>query len=249
MCTFTMLYKQLLDYPVVALHNRYLGLDTVEEPPRKMNKDIFAPYDVASKGTWIGMNKDGLFMAITNQETQTIDNPKRSRGLLVLDVLRDCVSSNEARDYLNDKSIRHKYRTSNFIVADAEKAYHVIWDVSTFTREIKPGPYAVGVVTKYPELEITERAKEMWHSSEIRRLRAYRLLSEFNPASVDDAISKMMEVSRDHEYGKTVRSICWHSDKYKQTSSTIMAVGDTPKVLFCLGNHCENEFVAQNVSF
>ena len=244
-----MLYKLLKDYPVVALHNRYLGLDTKEEPPRSWGDGVYAPYDFASNGTWIGINRDGLLMAITNQETQIIARPGRSRGLLAVDVLRECASSTEARDYLNDGSIRDQYRPGNFVVADSESAYHVLWDAITLTREIKPGPFALGVITRYPGLEITGRAKEVWTSSESRRLRAYRLLAQFQPSGIDDAVSKLMEVSGDHEYGKTTGSICWHSDSFMQTSSTIMAPGANPRVFYCTGNHCENEYVEQHVLF
>lgn len=249
MCTFIMLYKLLKDYPVIALHNRYLGLKTVEEPPRSWGNEVYAPYDVESQGTWIGINRDGLLLAITNQETKIIKKPGRSRGLLAVDVLMECASSSEARNYLNDESIRDLYRTGNFIVADSDNAFHVLWDAITITREITPGPYALGVITRYPGLDIVGRAKEVWTSSESRRLRAYRLLSRFKPSGIDDAVSKLMEVSADHEYGKTTGSICWHSDNFRQTSSTIMAPGAHPRVLYCVGNHCENEFEEQHVSF
>jgi hypothetical protein len=43
MCTFIMLYKLLEDYPVIALHNRYLGRDTMEEPPRSWSGGVYAP--------------------------------------------------------------------------------------------------------------------------------------------------------------------------------------------------------------
>ena len=249
MCTFIMLYKLLEDYPVIALHNRYLGLDTMEEPPRSWSGGVYAPYDAESKGTWIGINRDGLLLGITNQETQIIDKPGRSRGLLAVDVLKECASASEARGYLTDESIRDLYRTGNFVVADADDAYHVLWDTITVTREIKPGPYALGVITRYPGVEVTERSKEVWHSSESRRLRAYRVLSQFKPSGIDDAISTLMDVSGDHEYGKTTGSICWHSDKFRQTSSTIMAPGARPRVLYCAGNPCENDYVIQSVSF
>ena len=249
MCTFIMLYKLLEDYPVIALHNRYLGLNTMEEPPRSWGGGVYAPYDVESKGTWMGINRDGLLKGITNQETQIIDKPGRSRGLHVVDVLRECASSSKARGYLTDESIRDLYRTGNFVVADADDAYHVLWDTITVTREIKPGPYALGVITRYPGVLVTERAKEVWHSSESRRLRAYRLLSQFKPSGIDDAISTLMDVSGGHEYGKTTGSICWHSDKFRQTSSTIMAPGARPRALYCAGNHCENDYVIQSVSF
>ena len=111
MCTFIMLYKLLEEYPVIGLHNRYLGLDTKERPPMDWGDGVFAPYDYASGGTWFGFNRDGLMMGITNQETMLIDKPGRSRGLLALDVLRECSSSEDARRYLNDRSIRDQYRT------------------------------------------------------------------------------------------------------------------------------------------
>ena len=249
MCTFIMLYKLLEDYPVLSLHNRYLGLDTREKLPMNWGDGVFAPYDYASGGTWFGLNRDGLMMAITNQETQLVDKPSRSRGLLALDVLRECSSSIEAKSYLNDGSIRGQYRTGNFVIADSCKAYHVLWDAVTVNREIKPGPYSVGVVTRYPGLEIIGRAREVFPSSESRRLRAYRLLSEFKPANISAGVEKMMEVSADHEYGKSQGSICWHSDRFRQTSSTIIAIGDDPLVYYCEGNHCENEFNKFPVTF
>ena len=36
MCTLIILYKLLDDYPVVALHNRYLGVNTKEKPPQSI---------------------------------------------------------------------------------------------------------------------------------------------------------------------------------------------------------------------
>jgi len=88
-CTLIILYRLLKDYPVVALHNRYLGKNTLEQPPRRLNSNAVAPIDVDSGGTWIGMNDSGLLLAIINQETQRLPEPGRSRGLLALDTLKD----------------------------------------------------------------------------------------------------------------------------------------------------------------
>jgi uncharacterized protein with NRDE domain len=252
MCTFIMLYKLLEDYPIVALHNRYLGLNTLEEPPKHMSGGVYCPLDVASQGTWIGLNRDGLMMAITNQETQSIDKPGRSRGLLALDVLRECGSSAEAKDYLMDSSIRGFYRPGNFVVADADDAWHVLWDHVSTAWKIPRGPYAMGVVTMYPGIVMSERAERVGLDSEMRRKRAFHLLSHYQPASIDRAIEKMKEVSADHEYGRTTSSICWHSTEFKQTSSTIIAVGSKSaysRVLYCVGNACESSFTEHPVLF
>ncbi|MFC1804120.1 hypothetical protein ACFL0D_09195 [Thermoproteota archaeon] len=33
----------LKDYPVIALHNRYLRLDTFEKPPQSMDNGVYFP--------------------------------------------------------------------------------------------------------------------------------------------------------------------------------------------------------------
>ena len=252
MCTFILLYKLLDNYPVVALHNRYLGLNTKEKPPQNIGKGVYCPIDIESQGTWIGFNKDGLLLAITNQETQIIDQPNRSRGLLALDILRECSTAVEAKEYLMDPFIRPLYRPGNFVVADPENAWHVLWDHVTKAWSIPQGPYAVGVVTKYPGIKMNERSEDIGPDSERRRKRAFQMLRGFKPSSIDEVLEKMKRVSADHAYGKTTSSICWHSSEFRQTSSTILAIGSTPedsRVLYCPGNACEKPFKEYPVSF
>lgn len=252
MCTFVILYKLLNDYPVVALHNRYLGQNTREKPPQCIGEGVYCPIDIESQGTWMGFNRDGLFLAITNQETQTMNRPNRSRGLLALDLLRDCSTAREAKDCLMDPFVRPRYRSGNFLVADSEDAWHILWDNVTKAWGLPKGPYAVGVVTRYPGIEMSERAEKLGPDSDRRRRRAFQLLREFNPSSIDEVLEKMKQVSGDHAYDKTTSSICWHSLGFRQTSSTIMAVGEDPelsRVLYCPGNACEKPFKEYPVSF
>jgi len=252
MCTFILLYKLLEDYPVVALHNRYLGLNTREKPPQSLGDGVFCPIDIESQGTWMGFNRDGLLLAITNQETQTIDQPSRSRGLLALDILRECKTAAEAKEYLMDPFIRPLYRPGNFLVADLDNAWHVLWDQVTKAWSVPQGPYAIGVVTRYSGIKMSERAEKIGPDSERRRKRAYQMLSKFQSSSIDEVLEKLKQVSGDHAYGKTTSSICWHSPDFKQTSSTIMAIGKNPelsRVLYCPGNACETPFEEYSVLF
>ena len=252
MCTLIILYKLLNDYPVVALHNRYLGINTKEKPPQSIGDGIYCPIDIESQGTWMGFNRDGLLLAITNQETQTIDQPNRSRGLLALDILRECGTAEEAKEYLMDPSIRPDYRPGNFIVADPTDAWHILWDNVTKAWSLPQGPYAIGVVTKYPGIKMNEKAEKIGLDSERRRKRAFQLLHGFQPSNIDEVLEKMRLVSGDHAYGKTASSICWHSPEFRQTSSTIMAIGSDPedsRVLYCPGNACEKPFKEYPVSF
>ena len=89
MCTLILLYRLLDFYPVVALHSRYVKRGTREHPPRRteLNRDIYSPIDDASRGTWIGLNDAGLLTAVTDQDTAWVENPERSQGTLVFDIL------------------------------------------------------------------------------------------------------------------------------------------------------------------
>ncbi|OGD44983.1 hypothetical protein A3K69_00845 [Candidatus Bathyarchaeota archaeon RBG_16_57_9] len=241
MCTLIVLHRLLGNYPVVALHNRYLGKDTVEEPPRRTGGVVY-PVDVASGGTWIGFNDEGLLLAITNQETQNLDKPGRSRGLLALDILRDCATADEARDILLDPASRKPYRTGNFAVLDAEAGHHVVWDAGTHHYPVEPGVFAMGTVTIVPGIQWSDRSRSLYESSVRRVARAHELLDGYKPRSIEEAVETMMRVSADHAHGRTESSICWHHPDYMQTSSTIMAPGPESRVLYCSGNHCENPY-------
>jgi uncharacterized protein with NRDE domain len=241
MCTLIILYKLIKDYPIIALHNRYLGKDTIEYPPNR-SSGVISPLDVASKGTWIGFNRKGLLVAITNQETETLEKPGRSRGLLALDILRDCASAEEAKKLLLEPETRTPYRSGNFVVLDANTGHHIVWDVDTYHFDISPGLYPVGTVTVVPGVRWSERSLRIYEGSEKRVTRARELLNEYKPKDIDDAVETLMKVSADHACGRTESSICWHHPDFKQTSSTIMAVGSKPRVYYCLGNHCESPY-------
>jgi uncharacterized protein with NRDE domain len=244
-CTLVLLYGLLKDYPVVALHNRYLGKYTREEPPTRLNGNTVAPLDVDLGGTGLGMNDSGLLLAITNQETRWLSEPGRSRGLLALDILKDEGTAEGAKEHLLDPSIRGLYRTGNFTVLDQHAAWHVVWDRDTHVYPIKKGVYAVSTITVVPGMEWSDRARRIWVDAEKRRARAYELLSGYRPKSIEEAVAEMMRVSADHGWGRSQASICWHSPEYRQTSSTIMAVSAEPGsslVYYCEGNACENHF-------
>jgi len=244
-CTLILFHGLLEEYPVVALHNRYLGKDTLEQPPQRLNGNTVAPLDVASGGTWIGMNDSGLLLAITNQETQRLPEPGRSRGLLALDILKEHEAAEDAKEHLLDPGIRGLYRSGNFAVLDRQTAWHVVWDRATHVYPIKEGVYAVSTITVVPGVAWSDRARSIWVDAEKRRHRAFQLLGDYQPGSVGDAVAELMRVSADHGWGRSQASICWHSPEYRQTSSTIIAVAAEPGdslVYYCEGNACENRF-------
>jgi uncharacterized protein with NRDE domain len=245
LCTLIILYKLLDDYPILAMHNRYLSKDTKEYPPNNLN-GIFCPIDISSCGTWFGFNENGLLLGITNQETEKLDNPGRSRGLLALDILDKFTDAEEAKDFLLDPDTRLPYRRGNFLIADKKKGWHIVWDREVFSFPIENGCYPIATLTKLHDFQLDENGEKIYQDASKRLKRAKSLLGGYKPRNIDDVINKLMQVSADHGYGKSQASICWHSQSYKQTSSTIIAIGSNVKksrIYYCEGNSCENEFV------
>lgn len=249
MCTLIVLHRLLDDYPIIVLHNRYLDAGTREEPPRVFwgGRRVYSPYDVASGGTWVGFNEEGLLVAVTNQETEFNDKPTRSRGLLAMDLLDGCGTAEEAKSFLTDPDAREDYRRGNFVVADAVDAWHVVWDKQTYANRLLPGRHVVSTLTMLPGVEWTDRAEKMWVNIEKKRVRALQLLYALEVEDLEGTIEGLKIIGSDHGYEKGPGSICYHypTGEYIQTSSTIIAVGKEigeSKTLYAMGNTCENDY-------
>lgn len=89
MCILFFAIKQHPKYPVIICANR----DEFHERPTKPmhwwpKNELLAGKDLQAGGTWLGLNKQGRFSALTNfRQPDLIDKNKQSRGELVLQAL------------------------------------------------------------------------------------------------------------------------------------------------------------------
>jgi uncharacterized protein with NRDE domain len=92
MCTIVVWTRAFVDRPLVIAANRDEALDRPAEPPRLRPagslapRNVLAPRDLRSGGTWWGVNDCGLVVAITNR---FVRHPagRRSRGAVVTQAL------------------------------------------------------------------------------------------------------------------------------------------------------------------
>ena len=90
MCTLIALHRCVAGVPLVIAANRdeYLARPTEGFAIRETETGpVLAPRDGLAGGTWLGINRSGVFAAVTNRRTDTPDPTRRSRGLLVMDLL------------------------------------------------------------------------------------------------------------------------------------------------------------------
>ncbi len=105
MCILFIAINQHPQYPVIICANRD---EFHQRPTQNMHfwskPNILAGKDMQAGGTWLGLNSQGDFSALTNfRRPQHVDATKRSRGDLVLSALQ------------NDKQAMQQYLIQNSI--------------------------------------------------------------------------------------------------------------------------------------
>lgn len=113
MCILFIAVKQHPDYPVIICANRD---EYHQRPTQNMHwwpdENILAGKDLQAGGTWLGLNPNGDFAALTNfRRPAHIDVNKRSRGDLVLQALKN--NEKSTQQYLAQES--HQYNDFNLV--------------------------------------------------------------------------------------------------------------------------------------
>lgn len=248
MCTLIFLYNLLQDFPVVALHNRYAKIGSSEEPPTISENRVAAyhPVDSLSKGTWIGFNNAGLFIAATDQHTNGPQRAYRSRGLLLLDILTNFEQASAARFFL-ETELKRNYRRGNFILADSNNAYHILKDERIETIPLKQGLYVITNITLKEWIDTKNIPGDLLEYVEKRKTRALNLISKVRFGSINGTIEDLKHIASDHGEERGRGSICYHNGAgWYMSSSTIIAIANkilNSKIFYCKGNPCESVFI------
>ena len=113
MCILFIAVEQHPDYPVIICANRD---EFHQRPTQNMHwwpeQSILAGKDLQAGGTWLGLNPEGYFSALTNfRRPESFDQNKRSRGDLVLRALQD--DEIKTPQYLSQAS--HQYNHFNLV--------------------------------------------------------------------------------------------------------------------------------------
>lgn len=248
MCTLIILYRSVSGFPIVAMHNRYAPVGSVEEPPRVSQGKfrVYHPLDSHSKGTWVGFNESRLFAAVTDQHTDEKPKAYRSRGLLLLDILTSFSKTSEALNYLK-RELAKGYRRGNFILADSEEAYHILHDEKLEVETLNPGIHVFTNLTVKDWVKMENVPEDLSRYMEMRKKRALELASSLKLTEVNQIIGGLQLIASDHGGEPGTGSICYHDGmNWFMSSSTIMTVANKlkdSKINYCRGNPCKDQFV------
>ena len=144
MCLIVFAWKQSADTPLLLAANRdeffarpALAAAWWEEAPH-----VYAGKDLEAGGTWMGINKQGRFAAVTNirnGEAKKIGAP--SRGKIVADFLCDNINPSS---YLQTLTAEAKdYAGFNLILGDANDIYWFSNAEQLTAQRLQPGVYGL----------------------------------------------------------------------------------------------------------
>ncbi len=224
MCLIVFAWKLVPECPLILAANRdeFFTRPTLPANWWEDHPDIYAGRDLQAGGTWLGMDRQGRFAALTNIRNGRVAKlDGRSRGELVANFLRDGA---DPRDYLERvRETADDYNGFNLIFGDANMLYWISNEDGATFRALEPGIYGLSngsLDTPWPKVV---RAKAQFAS----------LLCQHAP---DDAYFDMLtdttrasdgrlpDTGVSLEWERLLSPICIESPDYGTRASTLLRV-------------------------
>lgn len=119
MCLLAIQYRVVPEAPILVAANRDEFYDRASSPPtiQSGKPRILSGTDQLAGGTWLGVNQNGLFVAVSNRPKGFAPIAPRSRGVLCREILR-AGSAREATEMAYDALSSGKYDGANYVIAD-----------------------------------------------------------------------------------------------------------------------------------
>ncbi len=236
MCIFSAIFRQHSACPMFVLANRDESYSRPSSPPEIVLKSPGESWvgglDRLAGGTWLGVNENGLLVAITNRPKSQVPADVRSRGLLCRDLLEE-PSVEAARAQLARQLDRYAFAGFNLLVFSRRGAF--VFEGGDRPREhvLEPGVHT-----------IANGALNDLDDPRVRR--AHLAMQELlrSTDQLDEWISESSRIAGWHAEGDAA-PICLHRDGSGTVSSTILAVTQDARearYLHAGGPPCETPF-------
>jgi len=233
MCLVLLALKAHPDYPLIVAANRDEFYDRPTDPAGFWSDDplVLGGRDREAGGTWLGVDRQGRFAAVTNYRQGEREKPApRSRGLLVSDYL----SGNSGTPEYMERVQREAglYNGFNLIAGDAS----ALWYFSNRegqVRNLRPGVYGLSnhlLDTPWPKVASTKSAFAALLKESGSKLsdELFALLSDRNRAA--DGLLPSTGIGQEWEH--LLSSAFIASDQYGTRSSTVVLMGRDRRIIF-----------------
>lgn len=216
MCTLAILRRPEARFPLVVAANRDESLERPATGPLRWDEPVpfVAGRDELAGGTWLGVNRHGLVVGLTNHWTGAAPDPaKASRG----DVVRDLLQAESVEALRTRLAVWDPAATNPFLLLAAARDGQALWAASADglrPRTIDTPVFALG--NEMPDVDPGHRARAL--GADVARLD----LDE--PGELRSALAARL-ARHDGDRGPR-ESVCVHTDRgYGTVSSQIILLG------------------------
>jgi uncharacterized protein with NRDE domain len=224
MCVLALWLDADPDTPVIVAANRDEFFGRPAAPPSEIEPGIVAGRDLRAGGTWLGVNRHGLFVAVTNRRAPAPTPESSSRGLLALEALR-CRALAEVEALGARRVGERPVAGFNLIAAMGREGLCLHWNGMFTAQRVGPGLHVLS-----NDRDLDDEAMPEKKTLEI-------LARSLTGPPDEEALTALL---RSHA-GE--RPICKHGDKHGTVSSAIyLGRPGAPRLLFADGPPCRADF-------
>lgn len=224
MCILILHHRLVPGYPVLVAANRDEARARPSAPPVVWPAGFLAPRDQRAGGTWIGVNRPGVFVGITNRSGGPVDPGRPSRGLLVVAAL-GAMTARAAVARVERIAFAEPQNPFHLLIADRADAFVLTGGDGVDARALEPGTAVLTNEHGLGELDLGDLSP---------------------PGEIDQALTTLAALCQDH--GTHGYAPCKHGDRYGTVSSTLIALGADPahpdRFAYAAGLPCESPHVA-----
>ncbi|MFO0728198.1 MAG: NRDE family protein [Myxococcota bacterium] len=186
MCTVALAFQRYPGLPLLLAANRDEKLDRPAEPlalREHQGHAVLTPLDRLAGGTWLGLSRHQVLVAVTNRFGFTRDPARRSRGLIVLDAL----TAPTAAEAAGAVAALPPEATNPFhlFIADRQRGFLLVHDGAAIrTSELAPGWHV-----------LTERSE--MGAPPLRELKVRRALAAMEAVPQREALKDLLSSHQD----------------------------------------------------
>jgi Transport and Golgi organisation 2 len=214
MCLLALFFRAVDDAPVVVGANREEFYARGGEPFRLLpgTEGIVAGLDPVAGGTWLGVNRYGVVVAVTNRRKSQTPPMPRSRGLLVRELLA-CSSAVAAAERATRELDGDAYAGCNLLCVDSDRA--VVIQAGDWLR-VRPLPSGLHVLSNGDVNDEGDRrvGHALWS------------LNRGQYATGGDCVAALRGLCS--ESGPPDAPMCFHGKDRGTVSSTLIALRPPP---------------------
>ncbi|WP_340104993.1 NRDE family protein [Rhodohalobacter sp. 8-1] len=232
MCLIVFSYNHHKKYPVILAGNRdeFYGRDARQAHFWDTSPPLLAGKDLRAGGTWLGVNQNGEFGAITN--FRDLDNPingERSRGEIIPEFLTQPGPPKKKLSRIQKNS--SAYSGFNLLAGNANQIFYLN-NVNRQFQSVKPGIHGISnafLDTPWPKVEKAKSLfKKVVQSEKINPEEIFQLLQD----SESFPLEKLPNTGLSPEMEKAVSPIFIETDDYGTRCSSLLTIDNDGQVQF-----------------